>query len=91
VLAVGNCYLRKPEQDPALEQNYESPFELKIRTSSMWIMRGAGRAIATTLRSLTNARSSIRCIGPFLTHSSGMSMSFQLRLELVLRHVAPHR
>ena len=27
VLAVGNCYLRKPEQDPALKQNYESAFE----------------------------------------------------------------
>jgi carbamoyltransferase len=28
VLAVGNCRLRKPEQDPALKQNYESAFEL---------------------------------------------------------------
>jgi carbamoyltransferase len=28
VLAVGNCYLRKERQDPALEQNYESAFEL---------------------------------------------------------------
>ena len=28
VLAVGNCYLRKKEQDPALKQNYESAFEL---------------------------------------------------------------
>jgi carbamoyltransferase len=28
VLAVGNCYLRKPDQDPALKQNYESAFEL---------------------------------------------------------------
>jgi carbamoyltransferase len=28
VLAVGNCYLRKPEQDPALKRNYESAFEL---------------------------------------------------------------
>jgi carbamoyltransferase len=28
VLAVGNCYLRKPEQDPTLKQNYESAFEL---------------------------------------------------------------
>ncbi len=28
VLAVGNCYLRKPAQDPALKQNYESAFEL---------------------------------------------------------------
>jgi carbamoyltransferase len=27
VLAVGNCYLRKEEQDPALRQNYESAFE----------------------------------------------------------------
>jgi len=27
-LAVGNCYLRKPDQDPALKQNYESAFEL---------------------------------------------------------------
>jgi carbamoyltransferase len=27
-LAVGNCYLRKDEQDPALKQNYESAFEL---------------------------------------------------------------
>jgi carbamoyltransferase len=25
---VGNCYLRKPDQDPALKQNYESAFEL---------------------------------------------------------------
>jgi carbamoyltransferase len=28
VLAVGNCYLRKADQDPALKQNYESAFEL---------------------------------------------------------------
>jgi carbamoyltransferase len=28
VLALGNCYLRKPDQDPALKQNYESAFEL---------------------------------------------------------------
>ena len=28
VLAVGNCYLRKQAQDPALRQNYESAFEL---------------------------------------------------------------
>jgi carbamoyltransferase len=28
VLAVGNCYLRKERQDPALKQNYESAFEL---------------------------------------------------------------
>ena len=28
VLAVGNCYLRKPAQDPALKKNYESAFEL---------------------------------------------------------------
>ena len=28
VLAVGNCYLRKEAQDPALKQNYESAFEL---------------------------------------------------------------
>jgi carbamoyltransferase len=28
VLAVGNCYLRKQDQDPALKQNYESAFEL---------------------------------------------------------------
>jgi carbamoyltransferase len=28
VLAVGNCYLRKEQQDPALKQNYESAFEL---------------------------------------------------------------
>ena len=28
VLSVGNCYLRKDEQDPALKQNYESAFEL---------------------------------------------------------------
>ena len=28
VLAVGNCYLRKEAQDPALKQNYESTFEL---------------------------------------------------------------
>jgi carbamoyltransferase len=27
-LAVGNCYLRKERQDPALKQNYESAFEL---------------------------------------------------------------
>jgi carbamoyltransferase len=27
-LAVGNCYLRKEAQDPALKQNYESAFEL---------------------------------------------------------------
>ncbi len=28
VLCVGNCYLRKPEQDPALVSNYETAFEL---------------------------------------------------------------
>ena len=28
VLAVGNCYLRKENQDPALKRNYESAFEL---------------------------------------------------------------
>jgi carbamoyltransferase len=28
VLAVGNCYLRKDEQEPALKQNYETAFEL---------------------------------------------------------------
>jgi len=27
-LAVGNCYLRKEEQNPALQSNYESAFEL---------------------------------------------------------------
>jgi carbamoyltransferase len=27
ILAVGNCYLRKDAQDPALKQNYESAFE----------------------------------------------------------------
>lgn len=27
-LAVGNCYLRKENQDPSLKQNYESAFEL---------------------------------------------------------------
>jgi carbamoyltransferase len=27
-LAVGNCWLRKEVQDPALKQNYESRFEL---------------------------------------------------------------
>src|SRR5437764_9502550 len=28
VLAIGNCYLRKEDQDPALKQNYEQKFEL---------------------------------------------------------------
>ncbi|MEA2879129.1 MAG: carbamoyltransferase [Hyphomicrobiales bacterium] len=28
VLAIGNCLLRKSEQDPALKQNYEEKFEL---------------------------------------------------------------
>jgi carbamoyltransferase len=28
VLAVGNCFLRKERQDPALKKNYESAFEL---------------------------------------------------------------
>jgi carbamoyltransferase len=28
VLAIGNCYLRKEEQDQALKQNYETAFEL---------------------------------------------------------------
>jgi carbamoyltransferase len=28
ILAVGNCYLRKEDQDAALKQNYESAFEL---------------------------------------------------------------
>jgi carbamoyltransferase len=27
-LAIGNCYLRKADQDPALKRNYESAFEL---------------------------------------------------------------
>jgi carbamoyltransferase len=27
-LAVGNCIMRKTEQDPALAQNYEQAFEL---------------------------------------------------------------
>ena len=27
VLAIGNCYLRKEEQNPALRQNYEMAFE----------------------------------------------------------------
>ena len=27
VLAVGNCYLRKADQDPALKLNYETAFE----------------------------------------------------------------
>jgi len=28
VLAIGNCFLRKQDQDPALKQNYEDKFEL---------------------------------------------------------------
>jgi len=28
VLAVGNCYMRKDNQDPSLKQNYETAFEL---------------------------------------------------------------
>jgi carbamoyltransferase len=28
VLAVGNCYLRKEQQDPALKRSYENQFEL---------------------------------------------------------------
>jgi carbamoyltransferase len=27
-LAIGNCYLRKADQDAALKQNYETAFEL---------------------------------------------------------------
>jgi len=27
-LAIGNCFLRKEDQDPALKRNYESAFEL---------------------------------------------------------------
>jgi carbamoyltransferase len=27
-LAIGNCYLRKERQNPALKQNYEHKFEL---------------------------------------------------------------
>jgi carbamoyltransferase len=27
-LAVGNCFLRKERQNPALKQNYENAFEL---------------------------------------------------------------
>jgi carbamoyltransferase len=27
-LAVGNCFLTKDEQDPALRQNYKDAFEL---------------------------------------------------------------
>jgi carbamoyltransferase len=27
-LAVGNCFLRKEQQNPALKKNYESAFEL---------------------------------------------------------------
>jgi carbamoyltransferase len=28
VLAVGNCYLRKEDQDPRLKQSYETQFDL---------------------------------------------------------------
>jgi carbamoyltransferase len=28
VLAIGNCFLSKQDQDPALKQNYEDKFEL---------------------------------------------------------------
>jgi carbamoyltransferase len=28
VLAIGNCLLRKEEQDPKLSKNYKSAFEL---------------------------------------------------------------
>jgi carbamoyltransferase len=28
VLAVGNCYLRKEDQDPSLKQDYKGGFEL---------------------------------------------------------------
>jgi len=28
VLAIGNCFMRKQDQDPALKQNYEAKFEL---------------------------------------------------------------
>ena len=28
VLAIGNCFLRKQDQDPALKENYEDKFEL---------------------------------------------------------------
>jgi len=28
LLAVGNCHLRKKNQDQAIEQNYETAFEL---------------------------------------------------------------
>jgi carbamoyltransferase len=28
VLAVGNCYLRKEDQDPSLKRSYENQFEL---------------------------------------------------------------
>jgi len=28
VLAIGNCFLRKEEQDPALAKQYQSAFEL---------------------------------------------------------------
>ena len=28
LLAIGNCLLRKADQDPALKQNYEHEFEL---------------------------------------------------------------
>jgi carbamoyltransferase len=27
VLAIGNCYLRKQDQDPSLKRNYESAYE----------------------------------------------------------------
>ncbi len=27
-LAIGNCFLRKEDQDPSLKQNYETAFEL---------------------------------------------------------------
>jgi len=27
ILAVGNCYLRKRDQNPVLKQNYETGFE----------------------------------------------------------------
>src|ERR1700716_4592632 len=28
VLVIGNCFMRKQDQDPALKQNYETEFEL---------------------------------------------------------------
>jgi hypothetical protein len=45
LLVVGNCVLRKPEQNAALKQDYSSAFELDEATASERIHRSRGHLV----------------------------------------------